>query len=179
MSTFINRNGLKFETYLDEQGVEHETGKIIGLEVDLLSNSQIALPHKRKAELLSITDEIDLEMLVNCRINYYNTDNILMTIAIDSDETLSEDAKAMRKQLFSSYTIKTKATRGSFVNPANGNIVTKDFPNAIPELLFYQSITKDMLIGMGIITNSENRPQIMRYKTLAYMINTIITRNGL
>lgn len=193
----INRAGLKYErvTIIDRAVIKSrtgadsitalthvaETGRVVGIEVTVAPSPLIATPHVRKVELLSLADEIDMEMTVQARINYYDvTGSQLMTSVIQADTLLSADAKAMKQGVFDSYTLAPKSTRGSFVNPATGALVPMGTAGAIREITFYQNLTKSILInGMGLSLQTENREQFIRYAMIAYMLQSIATRVGI
>lgn len=192
----VNRNGLKFEritqivqpAVLDSLGnvvtpeskTIVETGRIVGIEVTLSPNAAIATPHVRKLELLSCTEEIDLEMIVQCRVNYYALDGLTrMTDLIEADTSLSIDAKALKKQLFQSYSLEPKRTRDSWVNPATGAFVEAGTPGAIREIQWYQALTKAHLVAMGLDVASETREQFLRAYTQSFMLLNIANRVGI
>ncbi len=197
---YINRNGIRYKliqhltfpaqpevpaTY-DENGNELtplilakdavyedvETGEQCGIEIDIPSDANIAIPHLRKAELVSMTFDKDLEIVMNIQINYYNVDGSPMA------ENNNSESDEYHKRLFQSYMVKGKTTRDSYVNASTGQLVTGDTTgiSVIPEKVSLQQFTTDLMVMLGIPIANEKRPMQLVYQMIKFNILQIINR---
>lgn len=194
-ATPVNEGGLKYErvtlqlspAVVDSTGsvlipasyTTVKTGRVVGIEVTITPNPDLSIPHIRTLEELQTTEDGEQELTMTARVNYYDTTGRLMVEVINADTTLSPDVRIMRLRMFDSYVLTSKSTRGSFVDPATGALVSASTPGAIKEATFYQNLTKANLVAMGIVPSGEQRIQFFRLYMKAYMLATIGARAGI
>ncbi|GAB3761314.1 hypothetical protein [Spirosoma pomorum] len=157
------------------------TGRIVGIETDAAPNPLIAVPHKRKLELISLTEDAEQELTIFVQANYYTPEGERMTDAIARDASLSDDARTQKLRLFQSFQFKPKRTKGSWVNPVTGAFVPVGTAGAIPENLFYQRFPIEGFAALGVPLTAEQKryPDLLRKLMVVYMIRSLETRTGI
>ena len=154
-----------------------------GIEIDIVTDAAISIPHTRKARLRSMVFTDKLEITLVMELVYYTPAGKPMLDAIDADQTLSADAKERRKMLFQTYTIAPKTTQGSLVDVATKQVLVGN-PVAghtyIPEVLLYQNMTRSDLQAMGVSgASTEQRPLQLVYKMAVLSMRQTLSRIGL
>lgn len=163
---------------------EYEDSIQCGIEIPIPANTSISVAHKRTAEMMSMFHEIDLNITVQIRINYYTPTGIPMLKAIANDNTLRPDAKAQLSDLFQSFVMQPKSTRDTYINPMTLGVVSKDETGNYPigsmrQLEVLQRISDTQLIQSGLVTANETSSQQRVYRMMIFSILNIITREGI
>ncbi|GAB4001453.1 hypothetical protein GCM10028807_57630 [Spirosoma daeguense] len=163
--------------------VAEPSGLQVAIEIPIAPDSTINVPHLRRSQLVSMTFENDLHILITQQINYYTPDGVLMSTAIEADSTLSVEGKEFMKRRFASFIVGPKSTRGSLVDVATKKVLVGDpLPGHtyVPELLTYQQMTRSDLAAMGVAgAGSETRPLQLVYKFTMLGMQQILHRVGL
>lgn len=154
-----------------------------GIEIDIVPDAAISIPHIRRARLRSMVFTEKLEITLVMEMVYYTPAGKAMLDAIDADQALTPDAKERRKMLFQTYTIAPKSTAGSVVDVATKQVLVGTPTSGhtyVPEILFYQNMTRADLQSMGVAgAASENRPLQLVYKMAILAMRQTLSRIGL
>lgn len=198
----ILRNGFQFETVKvidvayqpeikDENGeitqheiqeISHmeETGLQCGIEIPIAPAAfLVGIPHKRTAMRVENLGRSNLHINMSVRIKHYDLDGVPMLEAIRNDSALTPEAKAYQSSVFQDFDLPVKTTEGSYMLPETLEVVTKDTPGAVPELMIYQQMTVGQLEALGVIEPGENRPYQMAYAMEKLGIQLIVQRAGI
>ncbi|GAB3255994.1 hypothetical protein GCM10027347_17530 [Larkinella harenae] len=146
-----------------------ESGAITGIEIEISDSPLLAAGTKRRVRLKKLLFDVDLEITAIFELRVFDADDQDLFELYNTDTTLAPSASRERLSRVQPIEI-PRTTRDSFRDPQTGAVVLWDAPNAIPEIVFFQSLALAHLQAQGLPLDGSEPYLVVLYLMLANII---------
>ncbi|MGA0558301.1 hypothetical protein ACO2Q8_16700 [Larkinella sp. VNQ87] len=146
-----------------------ETGAIAGIEVPISGTTLLGPGLQRRVRLKRLTFDDDLEITALFEMRVFDDEGRDLAGFYSKDNALPPFVARERLARVQPIEI-PRTTRDSFRNAQTGEVVLSDGPNAVPELVFFQSMALPHLQAQGLPLDGSEPYLVVVYLMLANII---------